>query len=341
MPGKNLHQEPFSEETITKLDIFERYLEKWLPVFIQAPHWKTVNICDFFAGPGEDSVGQLGSPLRFLHVIHKYKKAINEQGLQVNLLLNEYEGPKFTILEGVVAEHLQRLPELQEHLKVECTNRDFKELFSEKRPTLAGTPNLIFLDQNGVKQTTETVFLDLVGLPQTDFLFFISSSSFRRFAEHPSFKEHFPDLDPARIRDARYEDIHRVVLDYYEAKLPPGNSTRLYPFSIKKGANIYGLVFGTGHFRGAEKFLEIAWNKNRLNGEANFDIDDDAAKAQKVLFPQYERPTKLQRFKRELKEFILEGHQITNKDVYIYALEHGHLPSHAGEVVKRLKKEGK
>ncbi len=47
MTSKDLHKQPFSEETITKLDIFEKYLESWLPVAIQSRFITEVNICDF------------------------------------------------------------------------------------------------------------------------------------------------------------------------------------------------------------------------------------------------------------------------------------------------------
>ncbi|MFO7903844.1 MAG: hypothetical protein R6U98_14365, partial [Pirellulaceae bacterium] len=64
----------------------------------------------------------------------------------------------------------------------------------------------------------------------------------------------------------------------------PANKTALYPFTLKKGANIYGLVFGSKHPLGVEKFLDLAWSKNEINGEANFDIDKDVHKSLPTLF---------------------------------------------------------
>ena len=49
MPSKDLFNQPFSEETITKLEIFEKYTEAWLPVFLYR-NFKDIFICDFFAG---------------------------------------------------------------------------------------------------------------------------------------------------------------------------------------------------------------------------------------------------------------------------------------------------
>lgn len=64
MASSKFHDEPFDADTVTKLEIFETYLEEWLPVFIQTPSRHGIHVYDFFAGPGTDSEGTPGSPLR-------------------------------------------------------------------------------------------------------------------------------------------------------------------------------------------------------------------------------------------------------------------------------------
>ena len=41
-----------------------------------------------------------------------------------------------------------------------------------------------------------------------------------------------------------------------------------------------------------------------------------------------------------MKNKVLNGILKTNKDVYIYTLEEGHIPKHAEEVLKKMKSEG-
>jgi three-Cys-motif partner protein len=77
MVERDFHSKPFDQATVTKLDIFEKYLESWLPVFIHSPFVKTINICDFFAGTGCDSKGIPGSPLRSLNIINKFRGQID------------------------------------------------------------------------------------------------------------------------------------------------------------------------------------------------------------------------------------------------------------------------
>jgi hypothetical protein len=68
MPASDFHKRPFDEGTLTKLQIFELYAREWLPVFLspERPPRSEIHLFDFFAGPGTDSDGELGSPLRLL-----------------------------------------------------------------------------------------------------------------------------------------------------------------------------------------------------------------------------------------------------------------------------------
>jgi len=66
VPSKNFHAQVFDEGTLTKLDIFQLYAREWLPVFLARTPliWKHVHIYDFFCGPGTDTSGAEGSPVR-------------------------------------------------------------------------------------------------------------------------------------------------------------------------------------------------------------------------------------------------------------------------------------
>lgn len=340
MSAKDLHKESFTEETITKLEIFEKYLESWLPVAIESPFIKEVNICDFFSGPGKSVDGVKGSPLRVISVINKYYDKIIKQKLQINVLFNEYVKKKYNQLCDCIKLEQENLKHLERFLKIELFNKDFKELFNSKKTLLKNDFNLFFLDQSGVKHITENVFLELIKFPKTDFMFFISSSSFKRFASDPSFQRHFPDIDLKKIYTTKQACMHRLILQYYRSKIPRISKIKLYPFTIKKGSNIYGLIFGSNHPRGVDKFLKIAWDANELNGEANFDIDDDWEAKQGVLFGD-KKLTKIGKHKQELEEYILSKKEVSNIELFDYTLENGHIGAHTVEVLKRLKKNNK
>ena len=116
---------------------------------------------------------------------------------------------------------------------------------------------------------------------------------------------------------------------------------KLYPFSLKKGKNIYGLIFGSKHPLAVNKFLDIVWKINPNNGSANYDIYDDEEKKQPNLFPDLIGKTTKESFQIEFEERVLNEKINTNKDAYYYTLENGHIPKHAVDTLTKLKKQGK
>jgi three-Cys-motif partner protein len=335
MPSKDLFNQPFSEETITKLEIFEKYTEAWLPVFLYR-NFKDIFICDFFAGAGYDKIGIPGSPLRILEVIKSQQYNIIKNRVTINVLFNELDKDKYLLLEKNIIEKLEEMPDLRDYLKVQIQNKEFYELFGKRKTDFVKSANLFFLDQNGVKEISEEVFSDLVNLSTTDFMFFVSSSFFHRFQNEGS--KYFKKFNLHDIKGYTYSKIHKVILELYKKMIPEENSTKLYPFTIKKGANIYGLIFGAKHPRAVDKFLKIAWDKNKLNGQANFDMDKEEENIQRDLFTN-QGQTKVEKYELELGKFILSKQEITNKELYDFTLENGHIPKHTIDKVKVMKKE--
>jgi hypothetical protein len=198
------------------------------------------------------------------------------------------------------------------------------------------TANFLFLDQNGIKEITDEVFRTIIKLPATDFLFFVSSSVFSRFRDHSALKKYI-DIPETTISASRYLHIHRVLLNYYRELVPQNTEYYLAPFTIKKGANIYGLIFGSGNVLGIEKFLKRCWKNDSQRGEANFDIDEDRIHpVQRSIFPEMDVPKKLKLFEDDLSQKILVRELTTNKQIYTYALSNGFLSSHARDIVKNM-----
>ena len=342
--AKDINKKPYDEATLTKLEIFEQYLLAWLPVFIQTPHVTNIKICDYCAGSGQDSEGVAGSPLRILRTIEEYRDSIMQKSFSIDVILNEAISNKSNELQNAVNGCFNG-SSWNSRVNVHCHNEEFHDLFRKHYEQLKQQPNLLFVDQYGIKQITGEIFQMLIDLQKTDFLFFVSSSAMKRFANTSEFQTHFPDIDLDTISNAKYEDIHRIMLDYYKNKIPAGNETKLYPFTLKKDTNIYGLVFGSKHPLGVEKFLKLAWDKNKINGEANFDIDKDVQRSQPTLFdflPEYEKhKTKREIFEIDLEKFIQQNGEVDNREIYHFTLCQGHPTSHARECVRRLKKENK
>jgi hypothetical protein len=206
---------------------------------------------------------------------------------------------------------------------------------------MKSTANLLFIDQSGVKLITEDVFSQIINLKQTDFLFFISSSFFSRFSESNEFKKYLK-ISRTEIENKSYYHIHKIVLQYYRSLIPANKKYYLAPFSIKKGSNIYGLIFGTNHTLGMEKFLNVCWGIDKHRGEANFDIDKEKINDNEpTLFSELNVPNKRQVFESDLENKIIDRQLNSVISVYTFSLNNGFLPKDANKVLKELKSKGK
>lgn len=336
MPGKDLFRKPFDEGTLVKLQLFEDYFKEWLPVFLANPTWKEIQIFDLFSGEGKDIDGTFGSPLRILSVLNDNKILIQKSKVKIRVVINEFDNLKYELL-------IPNLLSLANDslYQLEYYNQDFSKIFFKYYESMKKSANFLFLDQNGIKQITGTIFSKLTELKQTDFLFFISSSYIQRFAELEEFNKYLK-ITRQDLFGKSYYHIHRIVLSYYRNLIQKEKQYFLAPFSIKKPSGIYGLIFGSSHTYGLEKFLRVCWNHDKLTGEANFDIDNEKIDFSKPsLFPEMDIPKKKQLFDKILSEKIFASELRTNIDVYLFTLNEGFQFKDANAVLKDLKESNK
>jgi three-Cys-motif partner protein len=349
--GKDIHKSVFDEGTLTKLEILREYLKSWFPVFIKDHKfvWEKVQIYDFFAGEGSDIAGNKGSPIIILEELRVYCQTIKERQIKVDLVLNEFKQEKYDKLNTIVTGFLSGCKTLGScplGNNSECPfnfivkNEDFHVLFRELYPEMklsSFIPRFMFLDQNGIKFINQETFSELISLNRTDFLFFISSSFAKRFAEVPEFLEYLK-VSKQEFESSKPFDCHRVILQYYKNLIPSDKDYYLAPFSIRKirSGNIYGLIFGSNSPYGLEKFLKTAWKFDKNTGEANFNIDNDSIISGEIsLFPEDNVIKKVQLFQNNMIEFLKDNPR-TNKEVYLFTLESGFTPTHAIEILRKL-----
>ncbi len=333
MALSNFHQKPFDEGTLTKLQIFELYTREWLPVFLSQdkPFRSEMHLFDFFAGPGTDSNGELGSPLRILKQLNECRRLAGWNKIKIYVHFFDKSPGKIKQLETNIEKHGLKLP----GVTFDIRSFKFEEAFAEVRPILADSrgSKLVFIDQCGVDHVTPEVFRALVSFSTCDFLFFLSSSTLHRFRDHPAIKQKITRPDDSF-------HVHRAALDYYRGFLSKGSDYFLAPFSIKKGSNIYGLIFGSGHPLGIDKFLQVAWSQDELNGEADFDINrEEITPGQTFLAIDDFRPSKVTGFERELEQMLREGNLQDEIDVMRLCFDRGVKRQHAEIVISKLKRE--
>lgn len=330
----DFHNKPFDEGTLTKLQIFELYAREWFPVFLSPsnPFLSAIHVFDFFAGPGTDCKKVLGSPLRLLRQLQEYQRRQGWEKVHIQVHFYDENSDKTAELTENIANYGLRLP----NVDFDIQSLRFDDAFRASASTLADprAAKLVFIDQTGVAQVTPEVFRKLVHSPTCDFLFFISSSTLHRFRDHPAIKQKI-------VRPEDYYHVHRVVLEHYRGLRTTGQEYYLAPFSIKKGANIYGIIFGSAHPLGIDKFLEVAWRQDEFSGEANFPIDRENILPDQLLLPMPEvQPSKITVFENELEKLLRDGRLLNEVDVMRACFEYGVKRQHARPVLSKLKKEG-
>ncbi|MCD4794042.1 MAG: three-Cys-motif partner protein TcmP [Bacteroidales bacterium] len=346
--AKNINVKPFDEATRLKLNIFGECFEEWLPVFNNDLYTKKVYIFDFFAGSGTDKDNNQGSPLILL------EKA---KGKDRKYCLNAKKETAFIFNESLKDKSIELKQNLKEHIK-ECKiknncndcvydytvlNYEFKNVFRDSR--IKGIledkdfGKFVLLDQYGFKEIDESIFKQLISFPKTDFIFFISSSFINRFKEHQNTRKYI-DTSKISFEDRKPNEIHRAVADYFRDLIPIEKEYYLHHFSIRKEANkgnYYGLIFGSNHTLGMEKFLKVCWRNDEFSGEANYNIDVNYE--QGSLFYDPKNPVKKENVKKKIEDQILQEKIRDNTTGLKYAMNEGCEPKLFTEVVQEMEKQ--
>jgi three-Cys-motif partner protein len=334
MSNAGFHEKPYDAGSLTKLKIFELYVQEWIPVFVSQPEprFREIHLFDLFSGPGTDAINQPGSPLRMLRQLRSYEKRGMAGWSKVEIVVHLSDA------DGIKTDRLRKLvrhPDwMAPGVRVEIETLSFAEAL-RKHAGILSNPNvakLLILDQFGVDAISEEVFRFLITAPRTDFIFFLSSFALHRFRDHPAIK-----IKIGQVEDSY--DVHRVAYEWYSALTP--KSAYLGRFSIKKGSNIYGLIFGSQHPLGAHKFLEVAWKNDEIRGEANFDIDRENIAADEPLLPMdFLRPKKVQAFEADLETALRAGKIHDEAALVHYCIAAGMTGQHAKPVLQKLKMDG-
>lgn len=355
--AKNINNKAFNCETQLKLDIFRECFREWFPVFLHNPYVSHIYIYDLFAGSGTDAEGKYGSPLILLEEARgedaKHCSFIKNGNKQITFIFNEKEKTKkqekFELLQSNVTSFFSKCKEENSCeqgciYKYHCTNKGFKDGFYDDSTDFQNILNnskfakFLLLDQYGFSQIDNNVFNKLVNSPKTDFIFFIATSFITRFKEHDNVKKYI-DTNKIEFDSTKPHECHRIIANYYQSLIPADKEYYLHHFTIENGANRYGLIFGTAHTLGMEKFLKVCWKYDNLAGEANMNIDGNHKPGE--LFYVAGNSNKKDAVKKEIKEMVLSGRIADNITGFKYALKQKCMPNVLSEVIKELESKNK
>lgn len=344
---KDINDSPFDECTQLKLDLFREFFREWISVFAYNQGVSKIYVYDLFAGSGQDPLGHPGSPRILIQEARgkdfQYCGAFGRNGEnKVKFAFNELLPDKEKELEINVNKELLSCKNDCPHPKcpfeksVSFNQVPFEEILkNENFIKIMRNPRyakFLLLDQYGYKQISDDVFKELIAYPKTDILFYISSSNIKRFKNMPAVQKHLAiasdDYNGTKTREA-----HRVIVNHYKSLVPDGHEYYLHGFTIKRDSNYWGVVFGSSHSYGMEKFVKVCWAHDKYSGESNCNIDDDIGE----LFCSVSN--KKTQIKEEIRHRILAREIVTNKQGMEFALHNGCLPKFFHDVVAEMIKK--
>lgn len=334
MASTDFFIKPFSNTTKTKLLIFKEYAEVWIPTFIMSKSTENLHIFDFFSGPGYDNINQMGSPILLLNIANKHFLNLITKGKKIVFHFNAFKRQEYQLLIKNVTDFIKENSNLSRVIEIHYYNQNFEKLFPKLISEIEKNPSLVYIDQFGVKYFSAEYITKLSNLDKTDFLYFVASSCYKRFGETAEFQK-FMNFSFEELNRTKFPQMHRLVIEKLKQSIPENSKLMMFPFSLKKDANYYGIIFGAKHLKAVDTFLGVCWNINPINGEANYDIDNEHK-------PELFEVTikKIDKFKKELREWLLSQGRVSNIDILEFTYFRGHIPKHAFEEVKLMKKEG-
>lgn len=346
--SKDINSKVFNEGTQLKLQIFRESFKEWFPVFAYGNSINRIIIYDLFAGSGRDAAGNPGSPLILLNEskgedYQHCKKLQDTDTPEVIFAFNEYDAKKQQTLQENIENEQQKCRELCTlgtcPFKIRYKNKDFQDIFHSatfnRMMQREDCAKFLLLDQYGFKQISDEVFQQIISFPKTDFIFFITSSYVKRFKNQTAVQKYL-HINKLSFEEQEPRKAHKVITEYYRSLIPPDIEYYLHGFTIQKGSNYWGLVFGSSHTYGMEKFLKVCWNADCYSGEANCDLNHDYGE----LFAGAGVTVKKELVKREIKAKIRNGNITTNREGLKYALKRGCLPKLFVDTIVELKSSG-
>ena len=296
---------------------------------------------------GRDTNGEPGSPLVLLDKGRgKEQYYCSNTRKDITFIFNESIASKSEELSSNLKSYIKECEKQSGcgncAYKYQVRNSSFKDIFADQA-ILNIFQNkkygkFVLLDQYGFSQIDEEVFRQLVSFPKTDFIFFISSSFISRFREHQNTTKYI-DTSKISFDKIKPNEIHRAVADYFRDLIPSDKEYYLHHFSIQKEANkgnYYGLIFGSNHTLGMEKFLKVCWKYDMLSGEANHNIDGDFEEDELFYDPQ--NTNKKREIRSLIKENILARKICDNITGLKFTMKNGCEPKLFTEVVQELEK---
>lgn len=255
---------PLRPHTEGKHLVLRGYLNAWLPIM---GTWNgRILFIDGFAGPGEYSGGEPGSPIIALRAMqeHRAKETITAE---VVFIFIESDPERVEHLDSLVAGIESEIPA---NCRVEVVEGKFDRSMTKVLDQLAEqgsnlAPALVMADPFGVSDTPMEVISRILDNDRCEVLISFQYESISRFMSTPEFRNHLDDLfgtDEWRpALEMEGDEKRDFLFNLYERCLRNAGAEQVVRFDLyRKSHLVYSIFFGTQHHTGSDRMKAAIWS---------------------------------------------------------------------------------
>jgi len=353
MVSKKKSQTIMMPHSKAKVEFYEKYLERYLPIMSNTKYVSAIHIYDFFCGRGIYENGGEGSPVRAVKAIVNAKKN-NPSNTRFTLDLNDLSTDYIEMVKSYIA---KTIPDYRRYCEVNFSTGDAVQLLEGLGDILAMTKNdernLLFIDPYGYSLIHKETIERILNNRRTEIILFLPVSFMYRFNGYAFDSEaskgvaplrefiesYFPVDHPMRRNDGDI-NVHKYI-DYLKEAFSYNGRFYTASYQIERNSNsFFSLFFITSNLRGFEKIVEVKWYLDEDNGNS-FRLA--SLSPQETLFNDFFASQNKIEHGRRLAEYLLDYLKECrdNGELFVFVLKKGYLPKHATGVLKQLQDEGK
>lgn len=321
--------------TEAKHQVLAGYFDAWYPIMLRT--WPRLTVFEGYAGPGEHTKGEEGSPIIALRRFLDRPELVN-LGKEVRFVFVEKRADRLEHLRELVAE---KFPDLPSHVAVDFVPGSCEEVWKDALASSGvwGCPIFANLDPFGPGVPYELV--ERLGRNKaSEVLVTFPSDWLRRFASVEEIDDgdrQFGTSDwreVINLDDPQHKELFLVAA--YRETLARAGLGLSAPFRLSdEGGHSFYLIFATGHRLGLERMKESMWKIDPARGIQFRDTTD----ANQGVLDFGKLDPDLSPIERRLKDRLIEAapNALTVEELRDFALfETGFRPPHATRAVRTM-----
>jgi len=277
--------------TEAKHRILQGYLDGWFPILGSIRRAERVLYVDGFAGPGEYSKQEPGSPLIALRAAIKSAFRFNTT---VRLVFIENDDRRHTHLCEILERHKSTYAnihnlEIKTPIKADCETALLSVLDKYEQKSKQFGPALLFLDQFGYSDISLDFIARVMAHSQCEIFSYLHADGIRRFlsdeTKHKALSRAFGTDAWREALSLPPRDNLLFLAELYQRQIKSqGNSSHTWKFAMfdKSGKLLYWLFFCTNNRKGMEVMKRAMSRVDDSGGEFRF--SDSTAPGQILAF---------------------------------------------------------